>query len=188
MATIMLGVSIEDSSVAVAQEKANILMQGIISSLKALGIDESKMATSNYSVYPTYDYSQDPASVRGYQVNNMLTVQVQEFAIISQVIDRAVQAGANQVQGISFDSSKRSMIYRDALQNAIAAAREKAAIMAFAAGKELGKLRSVTEGDQSMGYFFNTYDIRALASSAQTNIMGGELEVTAKVTLVFELK
>ena len=147
-ATIMLGISIEDVSVSVAQARVNATMQAILDSLKILGIEQTKMSTSNYSVYPTYDYSQEPAAVRGYQVNNMLTVQVNEFALISQVIDRAVQAGANQVHGLSFDTSKRSELYREALQSAISAAREKALLMAFATGKQLGNLRSVTEGEQ----------------------------------------
>jgi len=187
-ATIMLGISIEDVSVSMAQEKVNNTMQAILGSLKALGIDQTKMSTSNYSVYPTYDYSREPATVRGYQVNNMLTVQVNEFALISQVIDRAVYAGANQVHGLSFDTSKRSELYREALQSAVVAAREKALLLAFATGKQLGNLRSVTEGEQ-MGYWNNNvWDTRAEAEGMGAQILGGELEVTARVTLVFELK
>ena len=186
-AAIMLGVSIEESSVAAAQEKVNTTMQGIVDSLRALGIEQSKMTTSNYSVFPVYDYSSEPAFVRGYQVNNMLTVQVQEFALISQVIDKAVQAGANQVQGITFDTAKRSELYQEALKNAVAAAREKAVVMAFASGKQLGNLLGVIEGDQG-SVFHNAWDARAESDALQTNILGGELEVVAKVTLVFELK
>ncbi|MCL2544483.1 MAG: SIMPL domain-containing protein [Clostridia bacterium] len=188
MATVMLGVSVEDVSVAFAQARVNQTMQSIVDALQALGIDQNRMITSNYSVFPTYDFSQDSVTLRGYQVNNMLSVQVQEFALISQVIDRAVLAGANQVQGITFDTSKRNEIYRGALQSAIAAAREKAAIMAFASGKQLGNLRSVTEGGQGMGGFHNAWDVRADSVAGQTSILGGELDVSAQVTLVFELK
>ena len=116
MATVMLGVSVEDVSVAFAQARVNQTMQSIVDALQALGIDQNRMITSNYSVFPTYDFSQDSVTLRGYQVNNMLSVQVQEFALISQVIDRAVLAGANQVQGITFDTSKRNEIYRGALK------------------------------------------------------------------------
>jgi len=187
-ATIMLGISIEDVSVSVAQERVNTTMQAILDSLKALGIDPSKMSTSNYSVYPAYDYSREPATVRGYQVNNMLTVQVTEFALISQVIDRAVQAGANQVHGLSFDTSKRSELYREALQSAVIAAQQKAQLLAFATGKQVGALRSVTEGEQ-MGYWGNNvWDTRSEAEAGGSQILGGELDVTARVTLVFELK
>ncbi len=188
-ASIMLGVTIEDASIATAQENVNTTMQAIVDALKALGIDERKMSTSNYNVYPTYDYSQEPAKMRGYQVSNMLTVEVQEFALISQVIDKAVQAGANQVQSISFDTSKRSELYREALQSAITAARDKASIMAFAAGKQLGDLRSMTEAEQGVSMYLNAYDARQMAGAeSKANIMGGELNVTAQVTLVYEMK
>ena len=188
MASIMLGVSIEDASVVLAQEKAAAVMQSVIDALKTLGIDQNKMSTSNYSIFPTYDYAQEPAALRGYHVSNMLTVQVQEFALISQVIDRAVLAGANQVHGITFDTSKRSELYREALRTSIAAAREKAAIMAFAAGKQLGALRSLTEADQNLSMFLGAYDVRPALSAGGPQILGGELNVTAQVTLVFEMK
>ena len=187
MGTVILGVSFEEPSVAAAQERVTTTMQAILTSLQALGIDPSRMTTSNYSVYPAYDYMQEPAAVRGYQVNNTLSVQVQEFALVSQVIDRAVVAGANQIHGITFDTSKRSALYREALQTAIGVAREKASLMAFAAGKQLGNLRNVIEGDQG-GYYYNAWDVRGEAEASQTNILGGELEVAARVTLVFELK
>lgn len=187
-ASVMLGVMFEDPSIVVAQEKVNSAMENIIKTLKTLGIDERKMATSNYSVYPTFDYSQDPAKLRGYQVSNMLTVQIEEFALISQVIDRAVQAGANQINSVSFDTSKRSETYREALQQAITAARDKAFIMAFAAGKQLGTLISISEGDQNTSMYLNAYDVRAAGDAIQSKIMGGELNVTAQVTLVYEMK
>lgn len=187
-ATISLGAMYEDTSIDLAQVKTNQAIEAVINELKALGIPENKMATSNYSVYPTYDYSTATPVLRGYQVTNMLTVEVEDFSLISKVIDRAVASGANQVNNIGFDVSTRSEIYRQALASAIAAAQTKAEVMATAAGKKLGNLRSITEAEQGMSMYLNAYDSRDMKAAGAAQVLGGELNVTAQVTLVFEMK
>jgi uncharacterized protein YggE len=186
-ASVTLGVVIEKPNIAEAQTEVNQTIQRIVDAVKALGVPENKIITHYYSVFPAYDYTQEPAPVRGYQVNNTLTVEVGSFALISLVIDKAVEAGANQVQDITFDTSKRSELYREALQSAIKAAQEKAAIAAFAANKNLGALRNVTETNADTAMYINTYDTRAESQAAGAKIFGGELNVTAQVTLVYDL-
>jgi uncharacterized protein YggE len=188
-ASVTLGVLLEHASTHEAQRQVNDVMAKVIETVKALGIQESKIATSAYSVNPAYDYTQDPPALRGYQVSNTVTVQVEQFDLISQVIDAAVAAGANQVQGISFNTSKRGEIYRQALQSAIAAAQGKATVAAGAAGKQLGALRSLTEAEQGVSAYLNAYDSRVVGlDKSGAQILGGEINVTAQVTLVYEMK
>lgn len=188
-ATLSLGAMYEDASIDVAQVKTNQAIEAVINELKTLGIPENKMETSNYSVYPTYDYSTSTPVLRGYQVTNMLTVEVEDFSLISKVIDRAVASGANQVNNISFDISTRSEIYRQALTTAIAAAQTKAEIMAAAAGKQLGNLTSIIEAEQGASMYLNAYDSQAMKEAGGApQVLGGELNVTAQVTMVFQMK
>ena len=188
MATINLGVQQSHESVMVAQHNTNLIMASIVDALVALGIPEKNMVTSDYSVYPMYDYNNNPPVPNGYQVQNSITVTVEEFSLISTVIDTAVASGANQVNYISFDNSLRSMYYREALSAAIAAAQEKAALMALAAGKQLGELRSVSESEGGMNLYLNAYDARNSMARAGSQILGGQMDVSAQVTLVYGLK
>lgn len=188
MATITLGVMFEDPSTSVAQQKVNEVIAKLVETLKALGIPENKIATANYYVSPTYDYSSDPAMLRGYQVSEMLNVTVEDFMLISKIIDSSVEAGVNQVQNISFDTSKRAEIYRQALVNAIAAAQQKADVMAQAAGKQVVDLRNINEAEQGVSMYLNFYDTRAMGAKAESQILGGEINVTAQVTLVYDIR
>ncbi len=188
MATLTLGVMFEDPSTAVAQDKVNEVIAKLVETLKAQGIPENKIATNNYYVSPTYDYGTDPAVLRGYQVSEMLNVTVEDFSLISKVIDTSVAIGVNQVQSITFDTSKRAEIYRQALANAIAAAQQKAVVMVQAAGKQLVDLRSLAEAEQGQSLYLNAYDTRATGMKAESQILGGEINVTAQVTLVYDIR
>ena len=54
-AKVSLGITVNRPTVASAQNEANRIMNQIIKDLKAIGVDEKKIKTTNYSVYPNYD-------------------------------------------------------------------------------------------------------------------------------------
>jgi uncharacterized protein YggE len=187
-ATIELGVVYEAATPVEAQEQVNTVMLGVINAVMALGVPENKLVTSGYSIYPAYEYTQNPPMPRGYQVSSTVLVEVEQFDLIALIIDRAVEAGANQVQSIAFDTSRRSDIYREALVRAVAAAQGKAGVMATAAGQRLGVLRGIIETEPDNSMYLNTFDARAVSARQSTQIIGGEINVTARVTLVFEIQ
>jgi uncharacterized protein YggE len=61
-------------------------------------------------------------------------------------VDAAVQAGANQVYGPTLSIAEQSEIYDEALNEALADARDKAATIASAAGVSLGEVVNIVEG------------------------------------------
>ncbi|MDQ2817556.1 MAG: SIMPL domain-containing protein, partial [Candidatus Eremiobacteraeota bacterium] len=64
-------------------------------------------------------------------------------------IDAAISAGANQTYGLSYDTTQRDRLYRDALTAAVRAARSQAADIARAAGVTLGALQSISTFEAS---------------------------------------
>lgn len=188
MAIVNVGVSVTQPSVKDAQDQVNTAMNDILTALGDLGIAEDKMATSNYSVYPVYDYSDTgERTLRGYQVTNQLNVTVVDFAQINDVLDTAVENGANEINGLTFEVADQSTYYQQALVAAVQQAQIKAETLAQASGKTLGDLLEITEG--TSGY--SAYAMRSVAMEAGaggTNIQAGETEIGATVTLVYELK
>ena len=61
------------------------------------------------------------------------------------MIDAAVDAGANQVNGPAMSVADEGELYRQALKAAVADARLSAETLAAAAGRSLGKVTSVVE-------------------------------------------
>lgn len=194
-AEVSVGARIQEKSVQDAQAQANKVVSDIIEAVKALGVEENKITTSDYSVYPQTEYSSlsGEEKIAGYTVYNSITVQLEDFALLDSVIDAAIEKGANQINGISFDSSRRGELYREALKEAVQAAKEKAQLLAEASGVTLTSLKDVSEVSSinSSAYYraANTaMDAAAAAGSAETSIQGGELAITAQVELTYEVK
>ena len=190
-AQISLGMSVVKPELSAAQEEANTIVNALVEALANLGVEKSDILTSNYSISPQRDYANgDGTNVTGYYVSNNITVKLDDFALLDTVIDTAVQAGANEVYGVSFDVKDRSAYYRQALGDAVGAAQEKAQLLAQAAGVTLGAIASISEESTIENYarYANMADSVAEAGSAKTSIQGGELSVTAQVELVYSYK
>jgi uncharacterized protein YggE len=110
---------------------------------------------------------------------------VRGLSDVGDVIDAAVAAGANNVNGPSLSRDDQDKLYRDALEKAVANARDKATALASAAGVSLGKIRSLSESPESAGPI--AYDSSALRADSGTPIEPGTAETTATVRVVFAI-
>ena len=127
LATINLGVMIERNTAKAARQAAAESMTQVLAALKALGIDDKDIATSTISLQPVYDYSNNNSpKVRGYQLQNAVTVTVRDLDKVSDVLDDSVVSGATQVNGISFDVADRAASEAKAREAAVADAKAKA--------------------------------------------------------------
>ena len=109
MATISLGVVTEKSTAKAARDAAAAAMTKVVAAIKKLGIDDKDIQTSSVSLGPVYDYPQNATpKIRGYQLQNIVTVTVRKLDVMSDVLDDAVTAGASSVNGISFDVADRA--------------------------------------------------------------------------------
>ena len=73
----------------------------------AAGIRRDSIETLNFSVYPEYvtdDRGENPR-VRGYRVTNQVSLKTRRLDAVGTLIDAALEAGANRVEGISFGLS-----------------------------------------------------------------------------------
>src|SRR5204862_1533130 len=113
-------------------------MNAVLAAVKAAGVAEKDVGTSGFYVNPIYPPERDqnpdqPSKVIGYRVGNDLRVTIRDFAKAGAVLDKVIAAGANQVNGISFELSDRAGPADEALKAAVADAIRKAGLMAEAA-------------------------------------------------------
>lgn len=189
-ATVTLGVS-SDAGVAKDALAANTAaMQAVLAALKAAGIDAKDMQTSNFSVQPRYNFSNDgkPPVLAGYTVSNTVTVLVRKLDSLGAVLDAVVQSGSNQINGIQFDVSKPEAALDEARRLAVADARRKAEILAGAAKVELGQVLSMTEGFSGPppGPVMRTS--MKMDAAAPVPIAQGEQSLAVDVNIVWEIK
>lgn len=171
-------------------------MAKVIAALKGAGIAERDIQTSNLSLNPVYaDMSRQPAAnpleqqiprIIGYQVSNTVTVKQRNLAQFGKVIDTLVTAGANQVNGPSFQVDEPDAALDEARVEAIKKARERANLYAGATGLKVLRLISISE---SGGYSppMPMYRMAAQDSAAAAPIAAGEVSLSMNVTVQFEL-
>lgn len=143
-ATLSLGAETKNAQVGVALNSNNSTLQSIIAGLKAKGIPEGNIQTSNISLF------QD-SSTGVYDVTQTLSVQVDDVNAVSSLLQSAVNAGANSSYGLSFQVKNPSAAHAAALRRALADARSRADTMARALGVVIAGVRTVTEGTGAAG-------------------------------------
>lgn len=188
-ARIELGCMTKDSSVEAAQAQNDAVIKAVLDALYGMGIEEKDISTSNYSVYMETPY-EEYGSIRKadpiWNVTNMLTVRVRNTEDAGKIIDLATKAGANQVYGVTFSSSKENEGYQQALAAAVADAARNAEVLAKAAGKTLGELIRIENQDASqMGFSLRKGSVLEAADLSAATIVNGETVVTASVALTY---
>ena len=187
LATINLGVLIERNTAKAARQAAAESMTQVLAALKALGIDDKDIATSTISLQPVYDYSNNNTpKVRGYQLQNAVTVTVRDLDKVSDVLDDSVVSGATQVNGISFDVADRAASEAKAREAAVTDAKAKADTLAKGVGVSITGVSSISETVSTPVWYGREMAAGALApADASTPVMPGTTDVTIDVQVTF---
>jgi uncharacterized protein YggE len=186
-ATITLGVVTQGSSAAEAMRLNRERMTGTVAALKAQGLAERDIQTSSLDLQAQYAYEQGQAPrLTGYQASNQVSVTVRDLARLGAVVDAVVQAGANQVAGISFSLADPTAAEDAARRAAVKALAAKAALYAQATGYRIGRLVNLSENG---GYTAPPPRPLAMARMAAeaTPVQPGELKVRIEVNGTYEL-
>ncbi len=186
-ATVQLGVQSEAQSAREAMTQNAAKMQALLDQLKQLGIADKDLQTSNFSISPTYE--QDGRSITGYQVNNTVSVVIRDISRSSELLDKVVSAGANNVFGLSFSIDDPKALQAQARNAAIADAQARAAEMAKTAGGTVGQIIAISEtiGQVQPVMAFARGEAADSAAGAPP-IATGEQTINAQVQVTFELR
>jgi len=191
MATITLGVMTEGDTAQAAMQANATRMNAVLAALKRGGIAERDIQTSNLNLSPRYQYVENlPPKLIGYQASNQVTVTVHDLKRLGQAVDATVNAGANQVHGISFGLDDPTAAENAAREKAVKALAAKAELYARATGHRVVRLVTLSEGAASYPVP-PPMPVAAMASfrkeSADTSVSAGELKVRVDVTGLYEL-
>lgn len=178
-ATVTAGVHAQAVTAAAALAESSTEMNAVIAALKAHG--GSNLQTQAVSLQPRTNAQ---GRVTGYAADDQVSAEA-AIADAGGLIDAAVKAGANTVDGPSLSVSDREGAYEKALAEAVANARAKARALGAAGAFGVGPVSSVTEESQAPGPIaFGA----VTAKSAGTPVEAGTQEVTADVTVTFRLQ
>lgn len=188
VAYVTVGVTTNNKEANEAQNENKQIMTAVFDALKKAGLTDDDMRTTNYSTYPMYDYEAN--EVTSYEVRNMVELTIKDIDNVGKYMDIAAENGANTAYSVRFSILDESGPYNEALKLAMKTAKTKADAIISASGNKI--LSTLNISENSYGYVsydrYQMNDEADFGKGATTPITAGELEVTANVTVVYEIE
>lgn len=148
---LRLGVETMEETASEALSENNQQMEAVIAALRDAGIPSEGIRTQTVQLrarYETPPRETGPAEEReliGYVATNVVEARSDDLDVVGELLDTAVQAGANRIEGIRFEVSDPGEFLDQAREAAWQDAQDKADQLASLAGEELGDVLSIDE-------------------------------------------
>lgn len=181
-AYIDLGITTRNTSVSSAQQQTASKMNSMLKKIKALGIRSKDIRTSDYNIY-----RDDQTNV--FVVTSDVTVTVRDIQKSGKLLDEAIRAGANNVNGISFGIEDRAKLEQQARQKAMQDAHNKASQLAGFGGLQILHPISITENQG--GGIVQPYAMASsakMAPGASTPVQPGQMDIIINVEVTYATK
>jgi hypothetical protein len=185
-AEMSFGVTTTSPNAKSALDEASKTAEQIASAVKKQGIAGEDIQTQDVSVYPQTVDQNGKQVITGYQASLSVQVKVRDIAKLGEIISAANAAGANDISGPTFTIDDPAPARAKAIEEAVADARKSAEAMAKAAGKSVGGVLSMSSSDAGVSPMYSASDAAGAAKAVP--IEPGQLDITANVVVVFELK
>jgi uncharacterized protein YggE len=190
IARVSVGVETSGESISEAVAENDTRMEAVLDALLAAGVEEKDIQTANYSIsldrYPEPMPRVEPATgepAAQYRVSNMANVIVRDLETVGAVLDAVVEAGANNIWGISFALEDPTAAQAEARADAIDNAAARAEALAELSGLTLGPVMSVSEVVGGGPVPMSLSVERAAAGGGA--ISPGELEIGYQIQVVY---
>ena len=189
LAYVYIGVQTQDASASVAMSSNTSLAGAVIAAIKAVGVEDKDIQTSNFSISPQPIYD-EAYNITGYtyMVQNTVHVTVRDLDKLGSLLDAAFEAGANTINSISFDVADRTEPVSQARLAAVENARRQADELAEATGVSIGEVQTISYYD-STPIVRDYVEVRTMSDSAgSVPIQSGSMEISTTVTIVYAIK
>lgn len=195
-AVVRFGVEHQSTDARAAQSHVNQSMERVMKALRDQKVPAERISTERLELHPVYQHRQrtdgtQGAELVGFRAANVVRVELPVEAggdRIGAVIDGAIGAGANRVEGISFEIADPEPHRMRALEQAAVQAREKARRMAAALDVRLGELLLLQESGAGGEPPRPFMAMERAALMADTSVSPGELVLSATATVRYAVE
>ncbi len=190
IATISAGVVTRAARAGSALQQAANRMARVRAALKAAGVEDRDIQTSNISLNPEYKYDNGQAPrIVGYSASNQLSVRFRDIANAGAILDALVAEGANQINGPTLSIDKPEAALDEARALAVASGRARAALYARALGLRVVRVVSVSESGSNYAPPQPMVMMARMESAqADTKVDPGEQKLQISLVMTFELQ
>lgn len=197
IAEVIYSVRTQAANAADCQKSNSEDVNKVTELLKGLGVAENSIQTSDYYMYPVYNYSGNTQRITGYEATTSLTVSSIPIDDLGNILEQSVAAGINNIQSITYQSSSYDEGYAQALKLAVASAKTKAQTLAEAGSCSIGNVVSINENsnysqarytDNALSSQINSLGYeKADAKQSSANVMPGEIDIEVNITVEYSI-
>lgn len=184
-ASVMVNVQTRAATAAAAGAENASRTKAVLDAIGKLGLSRDQLSTEGYSVYPEMAYDRNGGSPRvaAYVVTNTVRAETKRPEQAGAIVDAALGAGANMINGLSFYASSIEEARRAAITSAVTSARADAEAMARAAGGSLGQLLELSTQGATVPPrpMYELARAKTMQSAEPTPINPGQQTVTVYV-------
>lgn len=206
IATFNFSVTEIGDTVAEAQEKLDQKMNKALSAVRESGVEEKDIKTTNYNVYPKYEWEQQyciamvgvvcpPGRnvLKGYEVSQTITIKVRDTEKAPDLVTKIGASGVSNISGLEFTVDDRDEFIAQARNEAIEKAREQAKNLSKQLGVKLGKMLYFNESGNYMpmpyyGEMGMGGDMVRSAVPAKAELPQGETRIVSQINITYEVK
>jgi len=197
LAVVSFGVSTENLDVAKAQTESTTKMNNIINLLKTKGVAEKDIKTTNYNIYPRYDYTQltpyssGKQTLAAYVVSQTVEVKIRDISKAGEILTGVGEFGVTDVSGLNFTIDNDQVVKDQARDLAIEDAKAQAKVLAKGLGVKLVKITSFSEGGNYPIYYGMEKSMAmgiGGGDAVSPQILTGENKITSNVSITYEIR
>jgi len=191
IAYIYIGVHSEGATASEVVSANKTQTNAVLDALKAAGVDEKDLRTTNFSIWPSQQYSPEGVVTGAiYMVDNTVYVTVRDLDGLGDLLDDTIAAGANSINSIQFDVADKTAAVKEARAKAVADAKTQAQELADAAGVTLGAIQNISFYDNSPYPVFEGKGGGggAMAAESSVSIQPGQLTISVSVNITYDIK
>jgi uncharacterized protein len=189
-AVITFGIHTDDADSVAALNENSRIMNEVLSSMRALGVAQRDMETTNVSVSPQTLNRGTASETTVYNASTTLSVTVLDFDSIGTAIRDGVGAGATRVSGVKFGVSDPAGAKKRALASAVQSARAKADALAGAAGSSVTgvvRIRETGSTGQPRPYFANARTLAFDQSAGLAIVPPRDIETKVSIQVIWSI-
>jgi uncharacterized protein YggE len=192
MARVTLGVDSRKPTMAEARAEVTAAVDRVLALCRDLKIDPKYVNATRLQVQPEYRWNEKDRKrvLLGYAVNRQVEIELRDLEKLGTLLERAVDAGVNEVGDPALDSTRRKELERQAMTKAVEDAKLNAETLAAAAGVKLGAARSINGSATPPPLPVYRSKVMMAADAAvapEETYQAGEMKFTAMVNAEYDL-
>lgn len=170
----------------------------VLDALDGVGIGDDEVSSGWFSIQPIYSQPKVgqrnfKPSIMGYRVQNSVIVKTQQLRLAGDVVQAAVDAGANRVDSVIFGLADQRARRSDVLAQAVANAKSDAVAVITAVGAKLGVIANIAIDSPAPIIPMQRERIAMSLSVAGGGasappLIPGQIEVRASVTIEYVIE